>query len=138
MRLVALVYALAALVFVALADTGHLAILLWKIETFVPHGDWLVHFLVVGLFALVLNLALGGRKVRILSVELALGTLLTCVLATSEELLQGLSRFRTLTLHDLVMNVLGALVLGALGARLAERRRAALATSPLDLGTDPP
>ncbi|MFO0694047.1 MAG: VanZ family protein [Polyangiales bacterium] len=138
MRLVALAYALAALVFVALADTGHLAILLWKIETFVPHGDWLVHFLVVGLFAFVLSFALEGRRVRVLAVEPSLGAVLTCLLATGEELLQGLSPYRTLTLHDLVMNVLGAVVLGTLGTRLAERRRTSPATPNVELASDPP
>lgn len=98
-----------------LADTGVLNPLLEELATY-PLGDKIVHFLLVGTFALLLNMAVGMKlKTGILGKVLP-GTLLALAIATGEECSNLLVVSRTYCLSDLVANYLGILCLGVIPA----------------------
>lgn len=87
-------------------------------------GDKVLHFLVVGGFALVLSRAirlLGGRPVR----SLLIGMAIAAVLATLEEFTNALTPHRNFSTLDMLANYSGILAMGLVGRVTMFRRPAA-------------
>ncbi|MBX7234460.1 MAG: VanZ family protein [Caldilineales bacterium] len=113
-RLLAALIALAFLAFVGFiifsADTGTMPAVIHRLYAF-PHGDKAGHFVLMGVLALALNLALSTRRVSMAGRKILLGSLLALLLVTIEELSQAFFRTRTLSLLDLSFSYVG--ILGA-------------------------
>ncbi len=104
------------LLIVVAADSGHLSGLFGLVNS-VPFGDTVSHFVLVGTLSLLVNLALGGRKVKLMGVQVGLGILLVGVLVTLEEISQIWFATRSFSLLDLAADCAGIL----LGSWLASR-----------------
>lgn len=90
-----------------------LALLAW------PGADKVLHFTLWGLAAFWLELWLGGRRVRLGRWAPPLAVAAPLLLATADELLQGLAPLRTLDLGDGLCNAAGILMCWRLAVRLA-------------------
>ncbi len=99
------------------ADRGAIAPALAVLYGF-PMGDKVGHFLLMGLLAFFVALAVSPQRVRIWLGLLAAGIML-------EEISQAFFPSRNFSLLDLVFSLLGVVVFGWLGAWLARRRMSA-------------
>jgi len=88
------------------ADTGASNIFLY-VADLIPYGDKLGHIWLYGGLALLLNLLLKRRVVRINSVRLQLGSVLVLGFAVIEELSQGFFATRSMDGWDLLADLLG-------------------------------
>lgn len=75
----------------------------------IPYYDTIGHFILFGLTGYLAHRALGRRTIS--SLNLPLGFLLMTLFAIGEELLQLISPYRTASLKDLLVGLLGMLVL---------------------------
>lgn len=71
----------------------------------VPHGDHIAHFVLMGSLALLVNLAIGPRRVTRLAIPL--GTAIVAVIVTLEEISQLWMHHRTFDPVDLAADFLG-------------------------------
>lgn len=118
---------------VVLADTDRLT----AVHAFVhalPLGDKLGHLVLMGGLAFVVELATGGRTVRLPGVRLAgsrvrAGSAVVLALVVLEELSQRWVPSRSFDYGDLAADVVGIAIGGALGARLAAQRAASRETT---------
>jgi polysaccharide biosynthesis protein VpsQ len=88
---------------------------------FIPYGDKVGHFLLMGMFSFLLNLTLNAKTFRIARVNFLLGTLIVLVVVTIEEFSQIFVRGRSFDLTDLIVDFAGILIFGEL-ARLICRK----------------
>lgn len=88
---------------------------------FVPYGDKVGHFFLMGIFSLMLNLALNARTFRLWKIQFLLGTLIVLIVVTIEEFSQIFVRGRSFDLTDLVVDFAGIFIFGEL-ARLICRK----------------
>lgn len=116
-RTFALIVSLAIATIVVLANTGNLGPVLHLVAQ-VPYGDKLAHFVLMGLFAFAISLALGRRESgRSPERAARLGGLGVFAVVFVEELSQRFVATRTFDLLDLGADAFGI----ALGAHLACR-----------------
>lgn len=108
---------------VGLADAGGTHAVFSFVDA-VPYGDKLGHFLLIGLLALLVDLALGCRDVR----RVPLGPAIVSVLVLAEELSQLALPTRTFDGLDLAADVIGIVLFVAVG-RVTYRRAAPRAPS---------
>jgi len=85
--------------------------------------DKVGHFLVMGIFSLLLNLSLSATRVRVGPVSILAGTLIVMAISVVEELAQNLFRERVFSLIDLAADLAGAYCFGLLAAYLVARRQ---------------
>lgn len=111
------------LILIVIAANLGLAPTLFVFLTWIPYGDKLGHFVLVGILALLVNLSLHGSRVRIGSVAVLKGNLIVAAIVTIEEFSQIFIEFRGFSLIDLAFNYAGILVFGALAAHLLDRRK---------------
>lgn len=78
----------------------------------VPYGDKLGHFLLMGMFAFLLNLALNARTITLWKFKYLLGSLIVSGLVTLEEFSQIFVRGRTFDLTDLIADYAGISIFG--------------------------
>lgn len=88
------------------------------------YGDKAGHFLLMGLFALLVNLALSCRRIRLGRVSFLAGSLIVIVVVTLEEFSQRFVRYRTFDLVDLAFDYTGIFLFGLLATRLTRLRLA--------------
>ena len=114
-----------------LADTGGMREVLLKIHS-VPWGDKALHFLLVGVLALLVNLTIRThwRPRRWLS--LVPGTLLVALVGTAEECSNVLVATRNWSPADLAANLLGVVCVGVVPLTVYARRSA---LEPMALAT---
>jgi polysaccharide biosynthesis protein VpsQ len=79
-----------------------------------PYGDKIGHFLLMGLFAFLVNLSLNMRKISVFSASILLGSLIVVILATVEEFSQSFFPSRTASIIDLAASYLGIFIIGNL------------------------
>lgn len=99
-----------------MADAGQpLWILTWVRA--MPYGDKLGHFMMFGVMAALVNLALRLKTLTLGKVHFLLGSFLVFLFAVLEELSQFYFPRRTVDLFDLLAGSLGILILGGYGSR---------------------
>lgn len=87
-----------------------------------PNGDKVGHFLLMGVAAFLINMALSDRSFLIAKISIPYGPLIFAILVTLEEISQQFFPNRTYSLEDLAFSFAGILVLGILPSRLILRR----------------
>ncbi len=90
-----------------------------------PFGDKLGHFVLMGLASLLVNLALAGRTFSLRGQSFLLGTWLTLLLVTLEEITQLFLAYRSFDLIDLLFDTAGILLGGRLAYYWSRSKRAA-------------
>ena len=88
-----------------------------------PHSDKMAHFLLSGTLALLMNLVLRGRTVRIGPLRLLIATVVLVPIVTLEELTQYVLKYRDCCPYDLFANLLGILSFGWLASVYHRKRR---------------
>ncbi len=91
---------------IALANQGSEAFI-FRLIRFVPFGDKLGHFFLVGTLACFINLSLNWRRIRLPFAHLLLGSLLVAGVMLLEEISQLWLTHRTFDLFDLTSDLLG-------------------------------
>jgi len=117
LRLITLVYIVFLVAVVVSANNDWYAYAFAQVKQIT--GDKLLHFLLVGLLAFLINLSLQAKLIHWKKFWLPLGTLALLVLATAEEFSQMFLVHRTFDLLDLVCNISGILLLGWLALPVA-------------------
>ncbi len=80
-----------------------------------PLGDKIGHFCLMGMFSLLVNLALSAKIFRFWKLNYLLGSLIVLTVATAEEFSQIFIRGRTFDLGDLVFDCAGIIIFGEAG-----------------------
>ncbi len=100
---------------IVMADMGNRLLPNWRD---IPFVDKVCHFLLIGSAALVLNLALGCRRLGTRFLNCYLGSLIVVILATLEELSQHFLNTRSCSIGDLGADYLGILFFGVILSRI--------------------
>lgn len=88
----------------------------------IPVGDKIGHFCLMGLFSLLLNLALKAKAIKIGKFNFLLGSLIVLVVVVVEEFSQLWVRGRTFDAGDLLFDFAGIVLFGELARTIARRR----------------
>jgi hypothetical protein len=83
----------------------------------VPFGDKIGHFLLFGILALLLNMALGFKQLSIASRRFHLGSILVLVFAICEEFTQLAFETRTFDIVDILFDLFGIGLLSSISFR---------------------
>jgi VanZ family protein len=113
MKWLAGVYILTLVVIVFLADQKAYQFLFRPVRN-LPYGDKAGHFILMGLFSLILNTALSCRTLRVWRLYLLLGSLIVAIVVTLEEFSQLLIRYRSFDPVDLCFDYAGIFLFGQL------------------------
>ena len=119
-KIITVIYILILIGIIFLADLRGTRYLLNFVGN-IPYGDKIGHFVLMGIFSLLVNLVLQARNFQIWKFRYLLGTLIVLVIVTLEEFSQIFVRGRTFDLSDLVFDYLGIIIFGEL-ARLICRK----------------
>jgi len=119
-KILAAVYILILAGIVVLADLRETQYLFKPIRR-MPYGDKIGHFLLMGFFSFMLNLALKARTFRIWRINFLLGTLIVLIVVFIEECSQIFIRGRSFDYRDLVADLAGIIIFGEI-ARLICRK----------------
>ena len=114
-KIIAAIYVLILVGIVFVADirgTNYFAFL-----QYIPYGDKVGHFCLMGTFSLLLNLALWAREVKFWRVKYLLGSLIVFAVVATEEFSQMFISGRTFDWDDLLCDAAGIFLFGEL-ARL--------------------
>jgi VanZ family protein len=114
------VFVLAVLVYLA---NGRETAKLFRFIRDLPLGDKIGHFVLMGFFSFLLNLALSARTIRICRINVLLGTLIVLFVVTIEEFSQIFVRSRTFDLVDLLFDFAGILMFGELARLIINRQK---------------
>ncbi len=112
-------------IIVTLADQGRLPALL-QVYKVIPLGDKLGHFLLMGLFSLLTNLAFQTARWRIGRLQILKGSLLVAVVVTIEECSQLFLVNRSFSWSDLAADYAGILCFGYLACWWTLKRQRAI------------
>ena len=80
----------------------------------IPGGDKIGHFFLMGLLSLFVNIALKTKKVRLLSKNILLGSLIVMAVVTIEEFSQIFLEYRSFSIIDLLFDFFGIIIFGYL------------------------
>lgn len=120
MKWLAVVYGLLLVVLVFLADRKE-SQFLFRFVRGTPYGDKAGHFILMGLFSLILNLALSCKTVKLWRLNLFMGSLIVAFVVTLEEFSQLFIRYRSFDLTDLLFDYAGIFIFGQLAYYLTKR-----------------
>lgn len=112
-KILAIVYFLILAGIVVLADLRETQFLFKPIRK-LPYGDKISHFLLMGFFSFLVNLALKAKTIRLWRINLLLGTLIVLAVVTIEEFSQKFIRGRSFDPVDLVADFAGIILFGEL------------------------
>ncbi|HEY0050914.1 MAG TPA: VanZ family protein [Pyrinomonadaceae bacterium] len=119
-KILAALYILVLAGIVVLADVKETQYLFRPVRR-LPYGDKIGHFLLMGMFSLVVNLILKARSVRVWKLSYLLGSLIVLAIVTIEEFSQIFIRGRSFDVADLAADWAGIIIFGEI-ARLACRK----------------
>lgn len=88
---------------------------------YVPYGDKVGHFCLMGMFSFLMNLALRAREVKIWRLKYLLGSLIVFAVVAAEEFSQMFISGRTFDWDDLLCDAAGIFLFGEL-ARVVSRK----------------
>jgi VanZ family protein len=97
------------------ADKGQVHPLLQQFRVF-PYSDKVGHFLLYGLLAFVVNLALSQRKIKLFSHHVPLGALLVGIFAILEEFTQIAFATRNFEWMDMLCDIVGIIFFSQISA----------------------
>ena len=135
MKWVAGLFVLILILIVIVANLG-LGPFLFPFVYYIPWGDKLGHFILMGILSFLVNLAMGASKVRIYSKYILKGSLLVLVVVTLEEFTQLFLKFRGFSMIDLISDYAGIVAFGKLAEVVVRRRRQSTSIDGLDVGAD--
>jgi len=118
-KIIAAVYIFILADIVVLADFRQTQFIFGFIEEF-PFGDKIGHFLLMGMFSFLVNLACGAKIFRIRNFSCLLGSLVVLAIVTAEEVSQIFVSGRTFDAGDLLADAAGILIFGEI-ARFINR-----------------
>ena len=121
MKILTIVYVIILAVIVFLAGQRTTQYLFIPLRN-LPYGDKIGHFLLMGFFSFLLNLALGARTVNFGKLNYLLGSLIVLTVVTIEEFSQIFIRGRTFDWGDLVADFLGIFLFGELARFICRRK----------------
>jgi len=84
----------------------------------IPGLDKVGHFLLMGIFSLLINLLNKSKRVRILNLNILVGSLFVAIVAAMEELSQTFLVYRAFSWLDLAFDLGGIFLGGQLASRL--------------------
>ena len=87
-----------------------------------PYGDKLGHFILMGLFSFLLNMALQCRTVKVWKINLLMGSLIVAIIVTTEEFSQLFIQYRTFDPGDLLFDYIGIFSFGLFAYFLTRRK----------------
>lgn len=119
-KILAALYILVLAGIVVLADVKETQYLFRPVRR-LPYGDKIGHFLLMGMFSLVVNLILKARSVRVWKLSYLFGSLIVLAIVTIEEFSQIFIRGRSFDVADLAADWAGIIIFGEM-ARLACRK----------------
>ena len=123
LKWLAILYTLFLVLLVFLVDQKQYQFL-FRFVRRTPYGDKAGHLILMGLFSLVVNLALSCRKIRIGRFSILTGSLLVALVVTLEEFSQRFVRYRTFDPVDLLFDYTGIFLFGLLAGYLTKLRHA--------------
>lgn len=109
-KIIALIYIfiLAGIIFLADSNgTNYFSFI-----RYLPYGDKIGHFCLMGIFSFVVNLALNARTIQIWKLNYLLGSLIVFAIVFVEECSQIFVSGRSFDLTDLIADTAGILVFG--------------------------
>lgn len=110
-RIITLIYVFILAGIVVLADLYGTQNLLDFVGN-IPFGDKIGHFCLMGMFSLLLNLALKAKKFRFWKLNYLLGSLIVLAVVTAEEFSQIFIAGRTFDSIDLLFDYAGIFIFG--------------------------
>ena len=120
-KVIALLYIFILAGIVVLADIRETQFL-FRFVRQLPFGDKIGHFALMGMFSLVVNLALSARTIRIWKFNYLFGSLIVFLIVTIEEVSQIFLSGRNFDARDLLADTAGILIFGEI-ARFVVRRK---------------
>ena len=127
-KILTVVYVCVLAVVVFLADKSTTQYLFKPVRS-LPYGDKIGHFLLMGFFSFLLNLALNSKTVSAWKFNYLLGSLIVLTVVTLEEFSQIFIRGRSFDLTDLVADFLGIFLFGELARFICRRKSKSKADS---------
>ncbi len=120
MKRAAILFAVMLGLIVMLANCGSTVIFEWL--KLVPWGDKILHFVLIGFFAFLVNMSMNATSFRIGRIVLLKGSLIVALLATIEEFSQLVISTRNYSVSDLVADYAGILCFGSVALYLTRRK----------------
>lgn len=111
-----IIFFLFIVMMIVLADLDRKNLIL-DIGRSIPHGDKIAHFILFGMLALLLNIALRFKKVEAGRRKFHLGSVLVLIFAVVEECSQLAFSSRTFDLVDMLFDLLGIGILSSVSFR---------------------
>lgn len=112
-KVISLVYVVAIIALILLANNSELPCwITWYNE--IPYGDTVGHFVLFGVFSMAVTAGLRFKKISVFSRRLFLGSVITFLFVTTEEISQQFIAVRNFSWLDLSANYLGIFVFGQL------------------------
>jgi VanZ family protein len=121
LKWLAIVYTLFLALLVFMADQQQYQFV-FRVVRRTPYADKVGHFVLMGLFSLLVNLTLSCRKIKIGGLYLLLGSVIVALVVTLEEFSQIFVRYRSFDLIDLASDYVGIFLFGLLASYLTKLR----------------
>jgi len=119
-KIIAAVYIFILAGIIVLADVRETQFLFRFIRKF-PFGDKIGHFLLMGIFSLLVNLALSARTIHFQKFKYLLGSLIVLAVVTIEEFSQIFVRGRTFDWRDLIVDFAAIVIFGEIARFIVGR-----------------
>ena len=87
----------------------------------IPYGDKIGHFVLMGVFSFLVNLALSAQRFQIWKFRYLSGSLIVLLIVTLEEFSQIFIRGRAFDLTDLIVDYLGIFLFGEIARFVCQR-----------------
>ena len=120
MKILTVIYIFILAVIVFLADQRTTQYLFMPLRN-LPYGDKIGHFLLMGFFSFLLNLALSAKTVNVWKVNYLLGSIMVLTVVTIEEFSQIFIRGRTFDWSDLIFDYLGIFIFGEIARLICKK-----------------
>ena len=88
---------------------------------FFPYGDKIGHFVLMGTFSLMLNLALSAKTFGLGKINFLVGTVIVLIVVTIEEFSQIFVRGRSFDVMDLAVDFAGIFLFGELARFICQK-----------------
>ncbi|MBA4122425.1 MAG: VanZ family protein [Acidobacteria bacterium] len=119
-KIITVIYIFILTGIVVLADVRQTQFLFNFIRS-LPFGDKIGHFFLMGIFSLLVNLALSAKTIRLWKFKYLLGSLIVSAIVTLEEFSQIFVSGRTFDAGDLTVDFAGIVIFGEIARFLLGR-----------------